>query len=109
MVLVTWVPQRLNGSIDCMNRVKVGGEIHEALDYGVVKMNMDTDMQYAFTRAIADHFFKNFDGALKADGEVGHKRAYDPRSYLTLAETAMAERVKQAVKEPRAIGTTIVQ
>jgi len=84
-------------------------EIHEALDYGGVKMNIDTDMQYAFTRAIADHFFKNFDGVLKVDGEVGHKKAYDPRSYLTLAETAMAERVKQAVKELRAIGTTIVQ
>lgn len=84
-------------------------EIHEALDCGVVKMNIDTDMQYAFTRAIADHIFKNFDGVLKVDGEVGHKKAYDPRSYLTLAETAMAERVKQAVKGLRALGTTIVQ
>jgi fructose-bisphosphate aldolase, class II len=72
-------------------------------------MNIDTDMQYALTRAIAGHFFKNYDGVLKVDGEVGHKKAYDPRSYLTLAETAMTERVKQAVKEPRAIGTTIVQ
>jgi fructose-bisphosphate aldolase class II len=85
------------------------GEIHEALDYGVVKMNIDTDMQYAFTRAIAGHFFKNYDGVLKVDGEVGNKKAYDPRSYLTLAESAMAERVGQAVQQLRAVGTTIVQ
>jgi fructose-bisphosphate aldolase class II len=85
------------------------GEIHEALDYGVVKMNVDTDMQYAFTRAIAEHCFRNYDGVLKVDGEVGNKKAYDPRSYLALAETAMAERVKQAVKELRATGTTMAK
>jgi fructose-bisphosphate aldolase class II len=84
-------------------------DIHEAVDYGVVKMNIDTDTQYAFTRAIADHFFKNYDGVLKVDGEVGNKKAYDPRSYLTLAETALAERVKQAVTELRAVGTTMMQ
>ena len=84
-------------------------EIHEALDYGVVKMNVDTDMQYVFTRAIADHFFRNYDGVLKVDGDVGHKKAYDPRSYLALAETAMAERGKQAVKELRATGTTMAK
>ena len=65
-------------------------------------MNVDTDTQYAFTRAIADHCFRNYDGVLKVDGEVGHKKAYDPRTYLALAEAAMAERVKQAVKELRA-------
>jgi len=82
-------------------------DIHQALDYGVVKMNIDTDMQYAFSRAIAGHFFKNYDGVLKLDGEVGNKRAYDPRSYLTFAETAMAERVKQAAKDLRVVGTTM--
>ena len=55
-------------------------------------MNIDTDMQYVFTRPIADHMFRNYDGVLKVDGEVGNKKIYDPRSYLTLAETAMAER-----------------
>ena len=84
-------------------------DIHEALDHGVVKMNVDTDMQYAFTRAIAEHCFRNYDGVLKVDGEVGHKKAYDPRTYLALAETAMAERVKQAVKELRAAGTTMAK
>ena len=82
-------------------------EIHEALDYGVVKMNVDTDMQYAFTRAVAGHMLKNYDGALKVDGEVGNKKVYDPRSYLALAETAMAERVKQAATDLRASGKTI--
>jgi fructose-bisphosphate aldolase class II len=83
------------------------GEIHEAVDYGVVKMNIDTDTQYAFTRPIADHMFKNYDGVLKVDGEVGNKKTYDPRSYLTMAETAMAERVKLAVRELKGVGTTL--
>jgi fructose-bisphosphate aldolase class II len=82
-------------------------EIHEAIDYGVVKMNIDTDMQYAFTRPIADHMFRNYDGVLKVDGEVGNKKAYDPRSFLTMAETAMAERVKLAVTELKGVGTTL--
>jgi fructose-bisphosphate aldolase class II len=82
-------------------------DIHEAIDYGVVKMNIDTDMQYVFTRPIADHMFRNYDGVLKVDGEVGNKKIYDPRSYLTLAETAMAERVKLAVTELKGVGTTM--
>lgn len=82
-------------------------EIHESLDYGVVKMNVDTDMQYAFTRAVAGHMFKNYDGVLKVDGEVGSKKVYDPRSYLALAEGAMAERVKQAVSDLRGTGQTM--
>jgi fructose-bisphosphate aldolase class II len=56
-------------------------EIREALSYGVVKMNIDTDTQYAFTRPIADHMLRNYDGVLKVDGEVGNKKQYDPRSY----------------------------
>ncbi|MBV8276245.1 MAG: class II fructose-bisphosphate aldolase, partial [Verrucomicrobia bacterium] len=82
-------------------------EIHEALDYGVVKMNVDTDMQYAFTRAVAGHMFKNYDGVLKVDSEVGNKKVYDPRSYLALAEAAMADRVKQAVSDLRGSGKTM--
>ncbi len=82
-------------------------EIHEAIDYGVVKMNVDTDMQYAFTRGVAGHMFKNYDGVLKVDGEVGNKKVYDPRSYLALAEASMAERVKQAVSDLRGAGKTM--
>jgi fructose-bisphosphate aldolase class II len=82
-------------------------EIREAVDYGVVKMNIDTDTQYAFTRPIADHMLKNYDGVLKVDGEVGRKKAYDPRTYLSSAEKAMAERVKQAVRDLRGEGKTL--
>jgi len=84
-------------------------DIHEALDYGVVKMNVDTDMQYAFTRPIADHFFRNYDGVLKVDGEVGNKKAYDPRTYLALAEKAMAARVTEAAAALRATGTSMLR
>jgi len=82
-------------------------EIREALDYGVVKMNIDTDTQYAFTRPIADHMLRNYDGVLKVDGDVGNKKTYDPRVYLKTAEEAMAKRVRQAVEDLRGIGTTL--
>ncbi len=81
-------------------------EIREALDYGVVKMNIDTDTQYAFTRPIVDHMMKNYDGVLKIEGDVGNKEKYDPRSYMKLGEAALAERVKQAVTDLRGVGTT---
>jgi fructose-bisphosphate aldolase class II len=74
-------------------------EIREALSYGVVKMNVDTDTQYAFTRPIVDHMFKNYDGVLKVDGEVGVKKAYDPRTYMKLAEAGMADRVVRACED----------
>jgi fructose-bisphosphate aldolase class II len=79
-------------------------EIRETLDYGVVKMNVDTDTQYAFTRAIAGHMFAHYDGVLKVEGEVGDKKAYDPRSYGKLAETSMAARVVQACEDLRSAG-----
>jgi fructose-bisphosphate aldolase class II len=82
-------------------------EIHETLDYGVVKMNVDTDTQYAFTRPIVDHVMKNYDGVLKIDGEVGNKKVYDPRSYLKMAEQSMTERVMQAVDDLKGAGTTL--
>src|SRR5437763_6859310 len=71
-------------------------EIREAISYGVVKMNVDTDTQYAFTRPIAGHMFTHYDGVLKVDAEVGDKKAYDPRSYGKAAEAAMSSRVVQA-------------
>jgi len=82
-------------------------EIRETLDYGVIKMNVDTDTQYAFTRPIVDHMLKNYDGVLKVEGEVGNKKFYDPRGYLKKAETAMKERVIKAVKDLRGEGTTL--
>ncbi|MFZ5850810.1 MAG: class II fructose-bisphosphate aldolase [Actinomycetota bacterium] len=82
-------------------------EIRETLDYGVVKMNVDTDTQYAFTRPIVDHMFRNYDGVLKVDGEVGSKKAYDPRTYGKLAESGMAARVVQACQDLRSAGTRL--
>jgi fructose-bisphosphate aldolase class II len=82
-------------------------EIRDSLDYGVVKMNIDTDTQYAFTRPVVDHIFKNYDGVLKIDGEVGSKKAYDPRAWGKLAEAGMAARVAHACEDLRSTGTSI--
>jgi fructose-bisphosphate aldolase class II len=79
-------------------------DIHAALTYGVIKMNVDTDTQYAFTRPVVDHFFKNYDGVLKIDGEVGNKKVYDPRSYLKAAEAGMAARVTEAAQSLKSAG-----
>ncbi|MFJ8360378.1 class II fructose-bisphosphate aldolase [Streptomyces sp. NPDC093984] len=82
-------------------------EIVTALENGVVKMNIDTDTQYAFTRPVADHMFKNYDGVLKVDGEVGSKKTYDPRTWGKLAETSMSKRVLEACQNLRSTGTKI--
>jgi fructose-bisphosphate aldolase, class II len=82
-------------------------EIEDSLNYGVVKMNVDTDMQYAFSRQIAGHFFSNYDGVLKVDGEVGNKKAYDPRSYLKKAEAGMTERVIEACNDLHSTGRSV--
>jgi fructose-bisphosphate aldolase class II len=74
-------------------------EIREAITYGVVKMNIDTDTQYAFTRPAAGHMFANYDGVLKVDGDVGNKKAYDPRSWGKAAEAGMTARVTQACED----------
>ncbi|MFJ9540857.1 class II fructose-bisphosphate aldolase [Streptomyces sp. NPDC101225] len=82
-------------------------EIRTALENGVVKMNIDTDTQYAFTRPVADHMFRNYDGVLKVDGEVGSKKTYDPRTWGKLAEASMAARVTEACGNLRSTGTKI--
>ena len=74
-------------------------EISEAVRNGVVKMNIDTDTQYAYTRAVAGHMFTNYDGVLRIDGEVGNKKTYDPRAWGKAAETSMAARVVEATKQ----------
>jgi fructose-bisphosphate aldolase class II len=82
-------------------------EIEEALSYGVVKMNVDTDTQYAFTRPIAGHMLSNYDGVLKVDGDVGNKKVYDPRVYLKKAEAGMTERVIEACTDLKSVGKSI--
>ena len=82
-------------------------KIEESLRYGVIKMNVDTDTQYAFTRPVVSHMFENYDGVLKIDGEVGNKKMYDPRSYLKKAENAMAERVIEACQDLHSVGKSV--
>ncbi len=82
-------------------------EIRETLDYGVVKMNIDTDTQYAFTRPVAHHMFTKYDTVLKIDGEIGNKKDYDPRAYLKKAEEGVAQRMAQACSDLRSNGKTI--
>ena len=83
-------------------------DIHKTLDYGVVKMNVDTDTQYTYTRPIVEHLFKNYDSVLKIEDEVGNKKFYDPRSYLKKAENSMTERVIQSIKDLRSEGKSIL-
>lgn len=82
-------------------------EIAQAVSYGVVKMNIDTDTQYAFSRAVAGHMFSNYDSVLKIDGEVGNKKLYDPRSWGREAESAMAARVVEACKQLGSAGRAL--
>jgi len=82
-------------------------EIAEAVDNGVIKMNIDTDTQYAFTRPVVGHIFSNYDGVLKIDGEVGNKKAYDPRAWGKLAEAGMAQRIAEACQQLRSAGHKI--
>jgi len=81
-------------------------EISAAVDYGVVKMNVDTDTQYAFTRPVVDHMLTNYAGVLKVDGEVGSKKLYDPRAWGKSAEAGMAARVVRACEDLRSAGTS---
>ena len=82
-------------------------EIATAVDNGVIKMNVDTDTQYAFTRPVVEHMFRNYDGVLKIDGEVGNKKMYDPRAWGKLAEANMAARVVEACQDLRSAGTSL--
>lgn len=83
-------------------------EIHETLNYGVIKMNVDTDTQYAYSRAVVDHMLKNYDKMLKIEGEVGDKKAYDPRAWMKLAEGSMAARIMQSCKDLKSDGKSII-
>jgi fructose-bisphosphate aldolase, class II len=82
-------------------------EIRAAVDYGVIKMNIDTDTQYAFTRPVAGHMFTNYDGVLKVDGDVGNKKVYDPRAWGRGAEEGMAKRVITACEDLRSAGNSL--
>ena len=82
-------------------------EISDAVDYGVIKMNIDTDTQYAFSRPVVDYMLRNYDGLLKIDGEVGNKKIYDPRAWGKVAEAGMAARIVEACERLRSAGTSV--
>lgn len=82
-------------------------EIADAVSYGVVKMNIDTDTQYAYTRPVVDHMFRNYDGVLKVDGEVGNKKQYDPRVWGASAEAGMSARVVEAAQNLGSAGKSL--
>ena len=82
-------------------------EIAAAVSHGVVKMNIDTDTQYAFTRPVADHMFRDYDGVLKIDGEVGNKKQYDPRAWGKAAEAGMAARIVEACENLGSAGNAL--
>ena len=84
-------------------------EIHETLDYGVIKMNIDTDTQYAYTRPVVDHMFKNYDQVLKVEGEVGTKKFYDPRTWMKAAEKSMTERIIKSTSDLKSAGKSLLQ
>jgi fructose-bisphosphate aldolase class II len=84
-------------------------EIHETLTYGVIKMNVDTDTQYAYSRAIVDHMLKNYDAMLKIEGEVGNKKFYDPRAWMKAGENLMAARIVQSAKDLKSAGKSLLQ
>ncbi|MCY0906650.1 class II fructose-bisphosphate aldolase [Arthrobacter sp. H14-L1] len=81
-------------------------EIKDAVSYGVIKMNIDTDTQYAFTRPVAGHMFANYDGVLKIDGDVGNKKTYDPRVWGAAAEKGLAARIVEAAVQLGSAGKT---
>ena len=83
-------------------------EIHETLGYGVIKMNIDTDCQYAFTRPVVDHILTNYAGVLKIEGEVGNKKVYDPRSYLKKSIESMKQRIVKASHDLRSEGRSLL-
>jgi len=83
--------------------------LQEAVGYGVVKVNMDTEAQYAYTRAIAGHMFTSYDGVLMVDGEVGSKRAYDPRNWSRRGQASMADRVARACAELGSAGRSLAE
>lgn len=82
-------------------------QLQETLDYGVVKMNIDTDTQYAFTRPIVDFMLKHYDEVMMIDGEIGSKKAYDPRAYIKLGENGVATRMGRACDDLRSSGKSI--
>jgi fructose-bisphosphate aldolase, class II len=83
-------------------------ELAQAISHGVVKVNVDTDLQYAFTRAVADHVLREYEGVLRVDGGVGRKGAYDPRAWGAKGEAAMAARTAEIARTLGSAGKSLL-
>ncbi len=68
-------------------------DIRAAVRHGVVKMNVDTDTQYAFTRGVLDHMLKRYDAILRIDGDVGRKHDSFAETWLRRGMASMRARV----------------
>ena len=85
-------------------------EIREGISYGVIKMNIDTDMQYAYMEGARDYFNENSE-YLKGQignpdgGDVPNKKYYDPRKWVRKAEATFVERLKKAFKDLNNVNT----
>lgn len=84
-------------------------KIAEAVGYGVFKMNIDTDTQFAFSKPIGDFVKKNpkaFEFQIDPVDGTPYKKLYDPRKYLRLAEQGIVERLQEAFKDLGSAGKT---
>jgi fructose-bisphosphate aldolase class II len=89
-------------------RARAPDALLAAVRYGAVKVNLDTDAQYAFSRAVADHMLTRYAGVLRVDGGAGEKADYDPRSWGRAAERGMAARVAEACRLLGAAGRSLL-
>ena len=85
-------------------------EIREAIGYGVIKMNIDTDLQFAFTEGIRDYMVDNIDYLKTQIGnpegvEVPNKKYYDPRKWLRMGEETFKTRLTKAFEDLNNINT----
>jgi len=87
-------------------------KIEAAIDYGVFKMNIDTDTQFAFAKAVGsyvDAHPKAFKHQVDPEDDTPYKKFYDPRKWLRLGEESVVERLDEAFKDLRAVGHSLAQ
>jgi fructose-bisphosphate aldolase class II len=85
-------------------------EIREAIGYGVIKMNIDTDLQYAFTEGVRDYMHSKKDYLMSQIGnpegaDVPNKKYYDPRVWLREGEKTFVDRLKKAFEDLNNVNT----
>ncbi len=112
----TFVQQKFNTGNNPVDFVFHGGsgstleEIREAIQYGVIKMNLDTDLQFAFTEGVRDYVVKNVDylktqiGNPEGD-DLPNKKYYDPRKWMREGELTFVKRLEKAFSDLNNINT----